>query len=141
MSNWDRYFLDIANTVSTRATCPRLSVGALIVRDRTILSTGYNGSISGSPHCKDAGCLIVDNHCIRTVHAETNAILRAARHGVDIAGSTCYTTFSPCINCLKHLFNAGITDIKWDKLYGRHPHELLLQLGVNSFKGDGYVTV
>jgi dCMP deaminase len=121
MSNWDRYFLDIANTVSTRATCPRLSVGALIVRDRTILSTGYNGSISGSPHCKDAGCLIVDNHCIRTVHAETNAILRAARHGVDIAGSTMYITAFPCWNCFKNCANTGIVRIVYSQEYRKDP--------------------
>jgi dCMP deaminase len=141
MREWDEYFIAIAKTVSSRATCERLKVGAVIVRDRTILSTGYNGSIRGSPHCVDEGCYLVDGHCVRTIHAETNAILQAAKNGVDLTGATCYVTHSPCINCLKHLINAGVIDIIWDKLYGRHPHEILLQLGVNSFKGDGYITL
>ena len=129
MSDWDKYFLDIARVVSTRGTCPRLKVGSVIVRDRNILCTGYNGSIRGLPHCIDEGCLIVENHCTRTIHAETNAILQAAKNGVDISGATAYCTHSPCINCLKYLLNAGIKEIVWDQLYGKHPRDLLVMLG------------
>ena len=139
--NWDEYFLDIAKTVSTRATCPRLSVGAVLVRDRNILATGYNGSVSGAHHCNISGCLVIDNHCQRTIHAETNAILQAAKNGVDISNSTAYITHSPCINCLKHLLNAGVTDIVWDKLYGKHPGELLENLGVKWFVRDNSVSI
>jgi dCMP deaminase len=131
MNDWDRYFLDIAKTVSTRATCPRLQVGAVIVRDRNILSTGYNGSTRGTPHCVDEGCLMIENHCARTIHAETNAILQAAKNGVDINGATAYCTHSPCINCLKHLLNAGVSSLVWSQLYGKHPRDLLIMLGSN----------
>jgi dCMP deaminase len=132
INSWDRYFLEIAKTVSTRGTCPRLKVGAVIVRNRNILSTGYNGSIRGSEHCVDNRCYLVDNHCVRTVHAETNAILQAAKNGTNIDGAFAYVTHSPCINCLKHLLNAGIHCIVWDKQYGSlHPADLLLKLGVN----------
>jgi len=137
MSDWDKYFLDIAKVVSTRGTCPRLKVGSVIVRDRNILCTGYNGSIRGLSHCIDEGCLIVENHCTRTIHAETNAILQAAKNGVDISGATVYCTHSPCINCLKYLLNAGIREIVWDQLYGKHPQELLLSLGSKEHFSDG----
>ena len=138
---WDKYFLDIAKTVSTRATCPRLHVGAVIVRDRNILCTGYNGSIRGSPHCTENGCYMIDGHCARTIHAETNAILQAAKNGVDIKGAYCYVTHSPCINCLKHLLNAGIECIVWDEQYGTHPAEMLEKLGVSWFRKDNSISI
>jgi dCMP deaminase len=141
LDNWDRYFLDIAKTVSTRGTCPRLQVGAVIVRDRNILCTGYNGSIRGSAHCTDKGCYMVENHCVRTVHAETNAILQAAKNGVDIKDAYCYVTHSPCINCLKHLLNAGISCIMWNQQYGKHPADILLDLGVSWFPKDNSISV
>ena len=83
---WHQYFMNIAAQVATRATCQRKHVGAVIVRDRTILSTGYNGSIRGLPHCDDVGCVMEDGHCVSTVHAEANAILQAARNGVRDRG-------------------------------------------------------
>jgi dCMP deaminase len=138
--SWDEYFLQIAKTVATRATCPRLNVGAVLVNDRNILATGYNGSVSGAHHCSSVGCLIVDNHCQRTIHAETNAILQAAKNGVDINGSYCYVTHSPCINCLKHLLNAGVSCIVWDQLYGTHPSKLLESLGVSWFHKDNSIS-
>jgi dCMP deaminase len=121
MENWDKYFLDIAKTVSTRGTCPRLQVGAVIIRDRNILCTGYNGSIRGSAHCNEVGCYMVDGHCARTVHAETNAILQAAKNGVDINGSTIYTTAFPCWNCFKYCVNAGIYRIVYTEEYKKDP--------------------
>jgi dCMP deaminase len=101
--SWDEYFMGIALKVATRATCDRKHVGAVIVRDKTILSTGYNGSIRGLPHCSDAGHLMEDGHCVRTVHAEANAICQAARNGVRIEGGDIYTTASPCWSCFRLL--------------------------------------
>ncbi len=118
MKNWNEYFLKIAETVSTRATCKRLKVGSVIVKDKQIISTGYNGSPSGTSHCTDIGCLIINNSCQRTIHAETNAIIQAAKHGVNINGSSIYVTHQPCLNCLKHILNAGINRIYFTHLYG-----------------------
>ena len=98
-ASWDEYFMSIAQVVSTRSTCPRKYVGAAIVRNRTILSTGYNGSIRGMPHCSDVGHMMEDGHCVATIHAESNAIIQAARNGVNIDTATTYVTASPCWNC------------------------------------------
>ena len=100
--------MNIARQVATRSTCPRKHVGAVIVRDRTILSTGYNGSIRGLPHCSDVGCLMEDGHCVATVHAEANAIIQAAKNGVAIDGAEIYTTASPCWPCFKLIANSGL---------------------------------
>ncbi|MDH7570692.1 MAG: dCMP deaminase family protein [Armatimonadota bacterium] len=116
-ADWHTYFMDIAEVVATRSTCPRKHVGAVIVRDRTILSTGYNGSVRGLPHCEDVGCEIVDGHCVRTVHAEANAIIQAARNGVQIAGAELYTTASPCWNCFKLIANAGLSRVYFGEFY------------------------
>ena len=105
--DWDTYFMNIAKEVATRSTCPRKSVGAVIVKDRRILSTGYNGSIRGMPHCTDVGCDMEDGHCVATVHAEANAIIQAARNGVCIDGADIYVTASPCWNCFKLIANSG----------------------------------
>jgi dCMP deaminase len=93
-ASWDEYFMAIALQVATRSTCDRKHVGAVVVRDRMILTTGYNGSIRGAPHCEDAGHLMEDGHCVRTVHAEANAIVQAARNGVRIDGGHIYVTAS-----------------------------------------------
>ena len=82
--SWEKYFMNIATEVATRSTCDRKHVGAVIVREKTILSTGYNGSIKGLPHCDEAGHEMVDGHCVRTTHAEANAIVQAAKNGVGI---------------------------------------------------------
>ena len=115
--DWHTYFMNIAAQVSSRSTCPRKHVGAVIVRDRTILSTGYNGSIRGLPHCSDVGCLMEDGHCIATVHAEANAIIQAAKNGTAIAGAAIYVTASPCWNCFKAIANAGITRVVFGEFY------------------------
>ena len=120
---WDEYFMNIARVVATRATCDRKHVGALLVRDKTILSTGYNGSIRGLPHCSDAGHMMEDGHCVRTVHAEANAIIQAARNGVAIDGATIYTTASPCWPCFKLIANAGLSAISFGEFY-REPRIL-----------------
>jgi dCMP deaminase len=129
--DWHRYFMNIAEQASTRSTCPRKHVGAVIVRDRTILSTGYNGSIRGHSHCEDVGCVIEEGHCISTVHAEANAILQAARNGVSIDGSEIYTTASPCWSCFKLIVNAGIRRIYFGEFYREERSFLVAtQLGI-----------
>jgi len=115
--DWDTYFMDIARVVATRATCDRKHVGAVVVRDRIILSTGYNGSIRGLPHCDEAGHMMEGGHCVATIHAEANAVLQAARNGVAIDGSTIYTTASPCWPCFKMLANAGVRRIVYGEFY------------------------
>lgn len=106
--SWDEYFLKLAMLASERATCPRMHCGCVIVRDKFVLSTGYNGSLPGQPHCDDIGCLMVDGHCVRTVHAEMNALAQATRHGVSLDGATAYVTNMPYTNCAKALVAAGI---------------------------------
>ena len=109
--------MNIATEVATRSTCDRKHVGAVIVREKTILSTGYNGSIKGLPHCDEAGHEMVDGHCVRTTHAEANAIVQAAKNGVEINLSEIYVTASPCYSCFKLIANAGIKTIYYKELY------------------------
>ena len=104
--SWKTYFMNIAKEVSTRSTCDRKHVGAVIVRDKTILSTGYNGSIKGLKHCDEIGHEMIDGHCVRTTHAEANAIVQAAKNGVSINESKIYVTASPCYNCFKLIANS-----------------------------------
>ena len=106
--DWDSYFMKIAFAVSERSTCDRAFVGCVLVLDKRILTTGFNVSPAGQPHCDEVGHLLVEGHCVRTIHAETNAIIQAALHGVSTRGCTCYVTHFPCINCTKALINAGI---------------------------------
>ena len=115
--DWHTYFMNIATQVATRSTCDRKHVGAVIVRDKTILSTGYNGSIRGMPHCSDVGHMMENDHCIATIHAESNAILQAAKNGVMIDGATIYITASPCWTCFKQIANAGIRRIVYGEFY------------------------
>lgn len=116
-ASWDEYFMRIAVDAATRATCDRRHVGAVIVRDKSVLATGYNGSIRGLAHCDEAGHLIEDGHCVRTVHAEANAIVQAAKNGVRIEGATIYVTASPCWGCFRLVANAGITRIVFGEAY------------------------
>jgi dCMP deaminase len=115
--SWDRYFMNLAIQAATRSTCPRKHVGAVVVRDRTVLSTGYNGSMRGSEHCTDAGCLMENDHCVRTVHAEANAIAQAARHGIRLDSAQIYVTASPCFNCFKLIANSGIDSVVFGEFY------------------------
>ena len=109
--SWEKYFMNIAQEVSSRSTCDRKHVGAVIVRGKTILSTGYNGSIKGLNHCDDVGHEMSNDHCIRTIHAEANAIVQAAKHGINIDQSEIYITASPCFDCFKLIANVGIGKI------------------------------
>ncbi len=115
--SWETYFMNIAAEVATRSTCDRKHVGAVIVKDKTILSTGYNGSIKGLPHCDEVGHEMVDDHCIRTTHAEANAIVQAAKNGVEINHAEIYITASPCYNCFKLIANAGVKSIYFLEFY------------------------
>ncbi|MCS7106465.1 MAG: cytidine/deoxycytidylate deaminase family protein [Candidatus Aenigmarchaeota archaeon] len=125
--DWDEYFLEIAKVVGTRATCDRGRNGAVIVKDRRILTTGYVGAPSGLPHCDDVGHLLVETvdpatgkkkkHCIRTTHAEQNAIVQAALHGVSTKDATLYVKFVPCFTCAKMIINAGIKRVVAEKDY------------------------
>lgn len=115
---WDEYFMGIAWAVSTRATCDRLHVGCVIVdAERSILATGYNGSVRGGDHCDDAGHDMVNGHCVRTVHAEANAVAQAARRGARLSGSIAYVTAFPCWGCAKLLRNAGVRIVCYAKAY------------------------
>jgi len=116
-ASWDEYFMNIARVVASRSTCDRKFVGSVIVRDKTILSTGYNGSIRGMPHCSEVGHMMEDGHCVATIHAESNAILQAAKNGVAIDGASIYVTASPCWNCFKQVANAGIRRIIYGEFY------------------------
>ena len=109
--------MNIGREVASRSTCPRKNVGAVIVRDKTILSTGYNGSVRGLPHCSEVGCMMEDNHCVRTIHAEVNAILQAAKNGTRIEQACIYVTASPCWNCFKCIANTGISRIVFGEFY------------------------
>jgi dCMP deaminase len=123
--NWDDYFMDIAELVSKRSTCLRRGVGAVLVKDRRVLATGYNGSPSGLRHCLDIGCMRREmnvpsgerHELCRGLHAEQNAIIQAASHGVSVNGSTLYCTNHPCIICAKMIINAGIVKITFRQGY------------------------
>lgn len=124
--SWDQYFMTITRQVAERSTCSRAKVGAVIVRDRSILATGYNGAPAGMPHCTEVGCLIYESktpngdteqNCFRTIHAEINAIAQAAKNGASIKDASIYITHTPCIHCLKVLVNTGIRNIFYEKPY------------------------
>jgi len=131
--SWDEYFMEIAQQVASRSTCTRRRVGAVVVRDKRILATGYNNVPSGIEHCTTRGCLRDElkipsgqrHELCRGIHAEQNAIAQAARNGVSIEGSTVYCTNQPCILCAKLCINAGITEIVFT---GEYPDELSVEL-------------
>jgi dCMP deaminase len=120
--DWDTYFMDIAAVVAARSTCDRATVGAVIVREKRILTTGFNGSPSGQPHCDEVGHLLVDDHCVRTIHAELNALIQAALHGITVHGATCYVTHFPCLGCAKALANVGLVRLVYRDDYRMDPH-------------------
>jgi dCMP deaminase len=123
--SWDEYFMEITRLVSRRSTCLRRQVGAVLVKDKNILASGYNGSPSGTAHCLDTGCLREKlqipsgerHELCRGLHAEQNAIIQAAKHGTNIDGATLYCTTMPCIICSKMTINAGIRRIVYEEGY------------------------
>lgn len=133
--SWDEYFLDIATVVGSRSTCPRRHVGAVLVRSRQILATGYNGSVRGQPHCDTDGCQLAEvngrQSCTRTVHAEVNAVLSAAKHGMITQAATLYCTTAPCLNCFKALAQAGV----WTVVY-RDPYDVQQEIAVQEIAAD-----
>ncbi|MFC6253478.1 ComE operon protein 2 [Secundilactobacillus hailunensis] len=123
---WDQYFMMQSVLLASRSTCNRLSVGATIVRDRRIIAGGYNGSVSGDVHCTDEGCYLVDGHCLRTIHAEMNAILQCAKFGEATDGAEIYVTDFPCLQCTKMLLQAGIRKISYLHNYHNDPYAMSL---------------
>ena len=129
--SWDLYMMKLARVAATRATCDRKHVGAVIARDKHVVSTGYNGSVAGLPHCDDVGHMMEDGHCVRTVHAEANAIAQAARYGNAVEGATIYVTASPCWICFRLIANSGIRRIVYDEFYrDERIFEAAEQLGI-----------
>ena len=122
---WDEYFMEITRLVARRSTCLRRQVGAVVVKDRNILASGYNGVPSGITHCAETGCLRVKlnvpsgerHELCRGLHAEQNAIIQAAKHGTNIDGATLYSTTMPCIICAKMIINAGIRRVVYEEGY------------------------
>lgn len=135
---WKEYFMAQSHLLALRSTCERLSVGATIVKNNRVIAGGYNGSVSGEEHCIDVGCLVVEGHCIRTIHAEMNAILQCAKLGVPSEGSTIYVTHFPCLNCTKSIIQAGIKTIYYAEDYKNHTYaiQLLKQSNVHFEKID-----
>jgi dCMP deaminase len=130
--SWDAYFCGITRAVGTRATCSRKAVGAVLVKDKLILATGYNGAPAGLRHCDHTdGRDLLNGHCARSTHAEQNAIVQAARHGIGIEGSTLYCTNNPCLTCTKLIINAGVVRIVYEEEYpDTLAFELLRESGV-----------
>lgn len=130
---WDQFFMAQCHLLALRSTCTRLAVGAIIVRDNRIIAGGYNGSISGGDHCIDHGCYVVDNHCIRTIHAEMNALLQCAKYGTPTADATVYVTHFPCLQCSKALIQAGVKRVIYATDYRNHEYAMTLfaQSGVS----------
>ena len=122
MRDWGKYFMDIADKVSELADCNRRHVGAVIVRDRRILATGFNGAMAGADHCDDVGHMMENDHCIRTVHAEVNAVVQCARQGISCDGAIMYVNTLPCWNCIKTVVNAGIRIIRFKDIYKPEIH-------------------
>ena len=147
--SWDDYFLELANAASRRATCDRGKSGCVIVRDKQVLATGYVGSPAGLPHCDDVGHLMkkviqengeISEHCLRTVHAEQNAICQAAKRGISIEGATVYTRMTPCRTCAMLLINCGIEKVVCEHKYqlAEESEQLLAEAGIELvYKYDG----
>lgn len=132
--------MEMASVVARRSTCNRRAVGCIIVKDKRVLTTGYNGSPPGMPHCTDVGCLMVDGHCVRTIHAEQNAIVQAALYGVSTQGSICYVTSAPCVHCAKILISAGVTRIVYREDYTDRLGQTMIQdagVALEQFVGGG----
>ncbi|WP_445490307.1 ComE operon protein 2 [Niallia sp. 03133] len=131
--SWDKYFMAQSELLALRSTCTRLAVGATIVRDKRIIAGGYNGSIAGGVHCIDEGCYVIDNHCVRTIHAEMNALLQCAKFGVATEGADIYVTHFPCLQCCKAVIQAGIKTVYYANDYKNHPYavELFKQAGIS----------
>lgn len=136
--SWDEYFMAQSHLISLRSTCSRLNVGATIVRDKRIIAGGYNGSIKGDEHCIDIGCKVVDGHCVRTIHAEINAILQCSKFGASTENAIIYVTHFPCLNCTKAIIQAGIKEICYANDYrnSEYAEQLIKKSGITVRKVD-----
>ncbi|MFS0672873.1 ComE operon protein 2 [Ornithinibacillus sp. 179-J 7C1 HS] len=134
--SWNQYFMAQSHLLALRSTCTRLMVGATIVRDKRIIAGGYNGSVSGDVHCVDEGCYVIDGHCVRTVHAEANALLQCAKFGVPTENADVYVTHFPCLQCTKQLIQSGIRTVFYAEDYKNHPYaiQLFKEAGVRTEK-------
>jgi|SRR5699024_6561206 len=134
--SWNQYFMAQSNLLALRSTCTRLMVGATIVRDKRIIAGGYNGSVSGGVHCVDEGCYVIDGHCVRTIHAEANALLQCAKFGVPTENAEIYVTHFPCLQCSKQIIQSGIKAVYYSNDYKNHPYaiELFENAGVKMEK-------
>ncbi|WP_081315918.1 ComE operon protein 2 [Brochothrix thermosphacta] len=132
--SWNQYFMAQSHLLASRSTCHRLMVGATIVRDNRIIAGGYNGSVAREAHCIDGECLMDHGHCIRTVHAEMNAILQCAKFGASTEQAELYVTHYPCVNCSKAIIQAGIKKVHFAQDYHNHPyaHQLFKQAQVET---------
>lgn len=130
MSNrmsWEEYFMEITELVASRSTCDRAWVGCVLVnKSNRIVSTGYNGSVSGNPHCDDVGHTMRDGHCIATIHAEMNALLYCAKEGISVKDCSAYVTHFPCLNCTKALIQSGINKIYFKNDYRVDDYAIVL---------------
>ena len=146
--SWDDYFMEVADAISKRATCDRGRSGCVIAKDRQILVTGYVGSPQNLPHCDEVGHQLkktihedgsVSNHCVRTVHAEQNAICQAAKRGIAIDGATLYCRMTPCRTCAMLIINCGIRQVMCERKYhsGSESEQMLAQAGISlQYKHD-----
>ncbi|QLL71959.1 ComE operon protein 2 [Ligilactobacillus salivarius] len=123
---WNQYFMLQAVLLSLRSTCERLSVGAILVRDKRVIAGGYNGAVSGDDHCIDVGCYVVDGHCLRTIHAEMNVVLQCSKFGIPTDGAEIYVTDFPCLQCTKSLLQAGIKKIYYMRNYHNDDYAIRL---------------
>lgn len=123
---WKQYFMMQALVIAQRSTCDRALVGNVLVKDNRIIGTGYNGSVTGQPHCDDAGHQLVDGHCVRTIHSEMNSLIQCAKNGVSTADTEIYVTHFPCYNCAKALVQAGITKVNYYFDYHDNPLAIAL---------------
>lgn len=142
--SWNQYFMAQSHLLALRSTCTRLMVGATIVREKRIIAGGYNGSVSGSVHCIDEGCYVIDGHCVRTVHAEANALLQCAKFGVPTKNADIYVTHFPCLQCAKQLIQSGIKNVYYAEDYRNHSYAIQLfeEAGVKTKKVElDYLTV
>nr|WP_058307390.1 ComE operon protein 2 [Gracilibacillus massiliensis] len=124
--SWHQYFMAQSHLLALRSTCQRLMVGATIVRDKRIIAGGYNGSVSGSVHCIDEGCYVIDGHCVRTIHAEMNALLQCAKFGASTENAEIYVTHFPCLNCCKAIIQSGIKTVYYAEDYKNHQYAVEL---------------
>lgn len=129
--SWDDFFLGLAEYTARMATCPRLQVGACLVRDKQVLTLGFNGAPAGHPHCTEVGCRVVNGACLRARHAEMNAVMQAVHRKIDLRNATCYVTHSCCLDCARALVREGISRVVFRHKYrDEEPIHFLRQAGV-----------